>query len=187
MFFWKCITWQAWKRPIEIPSIYKEYNLSQKSLATLRRKPFPASPLSMLLQWCRLFFRYFFEPAKQHWVGGMGEKEATVQCYCLRLQVLGCPSSHSYTRIHRCLVTPALTDWGDYPGAWVTLALSEVLDYPGAWLPQLSLIHQNTQVLGCPSSHWLRRQSRFFGCSSSHLQGRLPRFLSYPSCYSKGN
>ena len=28
----------------------------------------------MLLQWCRLFFRYFFEPAKQHWAGGMGEK-----------------------------------------------------------------------------------------------------------------
>ena len=26
-----------------------------------------------------------FEPAKQHWAGGMGEKEATVQCYCLRL------------------------------------------------------------------------------------------------------
>ena len=39
----------------------------------------------MLLQLCRLFFRYFFEPAKQHWAGGMGEKEATVQCYCLRL------------------------------------------------------------------------------------------------------
>ena len=85
MFFWKSITWQAWKRPIEIPSIYKEYNPSQKSLATLRRKPSPASPLSMLLQWCRLFFRYFFEPAKQHWAGGIGEKEATVQCYCLRL------------------------------------------------------------------------------------------------------
>ena len=85
MSFWKSITWQAWKRPIEIPSIYKEYNLSQKSLATLRRQPSPASPLSMLLQWCRLFFRYFFEPAKQHWAGGMGEKEATVQCYCLRL------------------------------------------------------------------------------------------------------
>ena len=61
------------------------YNPSQKSLATLRRKPSPASPLSMLLQWCRLLFRYFFEPAKQHWAGGMGEKEATVQCYCLRL------------------------------------------------------------------------------------------------------
>ena len=75
MSFWKSITWQAWKRPIEIPSIYKEYNLSQKSLATLRRKPSPASPLSMLLQWCRLFFRYFFKPAKQHWAGGMGEKE----------------------------------------------------------------------------------------------------------------
>ena len=87
MSFWKSITWQAWKRPIEIPSIYKEYNPSQKSLATLRRKPSPASPLSMLLQWCRLFFRYFFEPAKQHWAGGMGVKEATVQCYCLRLWV----------------------------------------------------------------------------------------------------
>ena len=60
-------------------------NPSQKSLATLRRKPSPASPLSMLLHWCRLFFRYFFEPAKQHWTGCMGEKEATVQCYCLRL------------------------------------------------------------------------------------------------------
>ena len=62
------------------PTYYKRTscNLSQKSLATLRRKPSPASPLSMLLQWCRLFFRYFFEPAKQHWAGGMGEKEATV-------------------------------------------------------------------------------------------------------------
>ena len=34
----------------KMPSIYKEYNPSQKSLATLRRKPSPASPLSMLLQ-----------------------------------------------------------------------------------------------------------------------------------------
>ena len=40
-------------------SDYTICNLSQKSLATLRRKPSPASPLSMLLQWCRLFFRYF--------------------------------------------------------------------------------------------------------------------------------
>ena len=55
------------------------YNPNQKSLATLRRKTSPASPLSMLLQWCRLFFRYFFEPAKQHWAGGMGEMEATVK------------------------------------------------------------------------------------------------------------
>ena len=73
------------KKARKIPSIYKEYNPSQKSLATLRRKPSPAFPLSMLLQLCRLFFRYFFEPAKQHWAGGMGEKEVTVQCYCLRL------------------------------------------------------------------------------------------------------
>ena len=57
--FWKSITWQAWKRPIEIPGIYKEYNPSQKFLDSLRRKPSPASPLSMLLQWCRLFFRFF--------------------------------------------------------------------------------------------------------------------------------
>ena len=35
-------------------------NLGQKSLATLRRKTSPASPLSMLLQWCRLFFRFLF-------------------------------------------------------------------------------------------------------------------------------
>ena len=30
-------------------------------------------------------FDIFLTPAKQHWAGGMGEKEATVQCYCLRL------------------------------------------------------------------------------------------------------
>ena len=45
---------------------HSTYNPSQKSLATLRRKPSPASPLSMLLQWCRLFFRYFFEPAQNN-------------------------------------------------------------------------------------------------------------------------
>ena len=62
--FSKTIAWQAWKRPIEIPSIYKEYNPSQKYLDTLRRKPFPASPLSMLLQWCQLFFHFFFRTCK---------------------------------------------------------------------------------------------------------------------------
>ena len=51
------------------------YNPSQKSLATLRRKPSPASPLSMSLQWCRLFFRYFFEPTKQHWAGVWGKRK----------------------------------------------------------------------------------------------------------------
>ena len=67
----------SWSLYIKLNHSWPCYNPSQKSLATLRRKPSPASPLSMLLQWCRLFFWYFFEPAKQHWAGGMGEKQAT--------------------------------------------------------------------------------------------------------------
>ena len=65
------------------------YNLSQKSLATLRRKPPPPPPPLPLFQCCYndvdFSFDIFLNLPKQHWAGGMGEKEATVQCYCLRL------------------------------------------------------------------------------------------------------
>ena len=85
VFTWSFSISKQFSNPNDPLSSKLSCNPSQKSLATLRRKPSPASPLSMLLQWCRLFFRYFFEPAKQHWAGGTGEKKAIVQCYCLRL------------------------------------------------------------------------------------------------------
>ena len=146
MSFWKSITWQAWKRPIEIPSIYKEYNLSQKSLATLRRKPSPASPLSMLLQWCRLFFRYFFEPAKQHWAGGMGEKEATVQCYCLRLWLPGeftdiCNCSRDFIQIRGILMSMRTIKW-----------VSDVFKaYATKIYPESSVTHTTALAFTCKS------------------------------------
>ena len=80
--------------------------------------------------------------------------------------VFGYPSSHSYTRIHRCLVTPALTAWGDYPGAWVTRALSEWLDYPGA-LVTLAL------------SEWLDYPQSQPKVSGHPQTKALPRFPSF--------
>ena len=74
MSFWKSITWQAWKRPIEIPSIYKEYNPSQKSLATLRRKPSPAFPSFNVATMMSTFLSIFFWTCKTTLGRGYGGK-----------------------------------------------------------------------------------------------------------------
>ena len=50
------------------------YNPSHKSLDTLRGKPSPASPHSVLLQWCRHFFWVFFRTCKTTLGRGNGGK-----------------------------------------------------------------------------------------------------------------
>ena len=79
MSFWKSITWQAWKRPIEIPSIYKDTIPAKILWPPSEESPSPASPsFNVATMMSTLLSYIFFEPAKQHWAGGMGEKEATV-------------------------------------------------------------------------------------------------------------
>ena len=50
-----------------------------------QKKALPSFPSFNVATMMSTFLSIFFEPAKQHWAGGMGEKQATVQCYCLRL------------------------------------------------------------------------------------------------------
>ena len=50
------------------------YNPSQKFLDTLRRNSLPRFPSFNVAPMMSTFLSIFFEPAKQHWAGGMGKK-----------------------------------------------------------------------------------------------------------------
>ena len=46
-----------------------------------QKKALPRFPSFNVATMMSTFLSVFFEPAKQHWAGGMGEKEATVQFF----------------------------------------------------------------------------------------------------------
>ena len=71
---------------------YQDLQSQPKVSGHPQKKALPRFPSFNVAPMMSTFLSIFFEPAKQHWAVGMGEKEATVQCYCLRLSERAMPN-----------------------------------------------------------------------------------------------